>query len=377
MNKIIVCPDSFKGSLYASEVASIISDTLRKKIPNAEIIELPLSDGGEGTGEILTNKLFPKTFSISSFDASLRPLVTHYFTSIDEKSSFIDSALIIGLPLILHKDRNPMTTSSYGLGIVMKHLIEKQQIMDITISLGGSAVCDGGIGMLRALGFKFYNISGKEIKGIGQDLISLYKLEFPKNWDIIRKVNFHIIHDVENPLLGKYGAVNIYAPQKGAKPSDLPVLERGMENYVEVCKKFGINNNLATKQGAGAAGGLGYALMAFLNADSVKGIDFILDSYNFDNYLKNCSQIITGEGKIDNQSLMGKVISGVLKRALNYNIPVIAIAGQVENRDDILQAGIHKLIEISDKNFPIEINMEKEKTRQNIINAIDRNFPFI
>ncbi|MCH5235091.1 MAG: glycerate kinase [Muribaculaceae bacterium] len=340
--KIVVCPDSFKGSLGAKEVAETISESLLGIYPNAEIIQIPLADGGEGTAEIIKKHRFPNEIKLKTHDPLGRELYATIHTDLTGKKAFIESAKIIGLPLLKEEERNPFKASTYGLGEVIQKAIDSG-VEEITVSLGGSATCDGGEGMLQSLG----------------------------NWDK-NLIHFNILCDVANPLLGKFGAVNVFSPQKGAKPEDLPVLEKRMEDFVEKLKQKGLCSEEDTKrEGAGAAGGLGFAFQAILKAKTYKGIDYILDLTEFDNQIKGASLIITGEGKIDTQSLMGKVVSGVLIRAMKEKIPVVAIAGKIEDRNKILEAGLKETFEIIDKGKSLEKNMQPATTKKNIRRTIE------
>ena len=332
---IVICPDSFKGSLTSKEVTSTLSEAFHKKRPKLEILELPLADGGEETSAILSST-FPNVFHLYATDPLGKRIETQFFIDSTGKKAFIESAKIIGLPLVTYKERNPLKTSSFGLGEVINEAL-RLGCNDIIVSLGGSATCDGGLGMLKALNHTYLN------------------------------ANFTILCDVDNPLLGMNGAVKIFAPQKGAKPEDIPILEKRLENLVEEAKKRGLyNKGDEFKAGSGAAGGLGFAFQTFLKAKSIKGIDFILKKLKFSELIRNAQLIITGEGKLDSQSLMGKVLSGVLEEAKKQDIPVIAIGGLVEDETKLLEAGLQKVYSISDPNKTLEENMLPETAIKNL-----------
>ena len=339
--KIVVCPDSFKGSLSAQKVTQVISETLKEEFQNLEIIELPLADGGEGSAEIIKSHLFNNVVYTSSHDPLNRKIKVKFYTDSTYRKAFVESAEIIGLPLLRIEERNPLEATTYGLGEVIKDIIE-MGIKEIIISLGGSATCDGGMGMMEAL----------------------------KGCDI-RNINFKILCDVTNPLLGDNGAVNVFAPQKGAKPEDLPLLEKRLVDMATEIKKQGICTDAdLSKEGSGAAGGLGFAFQTILKAETFKGIEYILDMVNFKDKINGADLMITGEGKIDKQSLMGKVISGVLNEAKKKKIPVVALGGIIENKEELYKAGLKDLYEISDHSFSITENMKEDKTIKNIKKAI-------
>ena len=344
MNKIVVCTDSFKGSLSAQEATKIIANEIRKIMPGTKVIELPLADGGEGTAQILYKRFYPTIINVKAHDPLGRTINSRYYLDNSGTKAFIESAEIIGLPLLKTEERNPLKTSSVGLGEIIKKAIENG-CKEITVSLGGSATCDGGQGMLEAL--------NETYKGI----------------------KFKIICDVNNPLLGENGAVKIFAPQKGAKKEDLPILDEKLHQFVEqsvvkgYCKKED-----AFKQGAGAAGGLGFAFMTYLNGELINGIEYILNSLKFREIIKDADLIITGEGKIDKQSLMGKVISGVLKECLIQNKNLIAISGSIEDNELLLKAGIKNIYSIANPNLTMEENMDRPIAKYNLKRTVNSIF---
>ena len=339
--KIVICPDSFKGSLNSIEISEIIAEILKKEIPNLEIITVPLADGGEGTAEIIKNYGYPNVKVTMARDPLNRNIPVKYYTDKKEEKIFIESAEIIGLPLLKKEERNPFVATSYGLGEIIKEAISKGA-KEITVSLGGSATCDGGKGMLLAL----ENFKSNHVK-------------------------FRIICDVNNPLLGNEGAVMTFAIQKGAKVNDLPILEKRITEFVDYLISKGIcKQKDVEKKGAGAAGGLGFTFQTIFNAETLKGIDFIMSTVNFDSKIRDASFLISGEGKIDKQSLMGKVLNGVLRKGKESGIPVIALGGIVEDKEDLINSGIDMIYEIRDKNLSLEENMKPEKTKENIKKAI-------
>lgn len=344
MKKIVICPDSFKGSLGAVEVADTIADAIGNIFPSVKTVRIPLADGGEGTADIICKACYPRKESVFASDPLGRKILTEYFIDDSGKKGFIESAGIIGLPLLKPEERNPVYTDSYGLGEVICDAIRKE-CEEITVALGGSATCDAGEGMLKALE-ESGSFSG---------------------------IKFKVVCDVTNPLLGENGAVRVFAPQKGAKPEDLPLLEERLESFARKAIEKGLcNQSDLLKEGAGAAGGLGFAFQTYLKAHTIKGIDFVLESVNFENAIDKADLIITGEGKIDEQSLMGKVISGVLKKAKQKNIPVIALGGIIENEKKLREAGLEALYSIVDPSMSLRENMLPEITKANIKNTIER-----
>lgn len=339
--KIVICPDSFKGCLTAKEVTTIIAEAIHEKIPDASILQIPLADGGEGTGVILKENFFPEEKVIVTQDAAGKELKTKYFCDPSHKVAFVESADIIGLPILKKEERNPLKTTSFGLGEVIKNIL-KEGYKEITVSLGGSATCDGGIGMMNALSGVDFN-----------------------------SCKFKVICDVTNPLLGPNGCVKIFAPQKGAQPKDLPILENRLKCFVKNLKRNNLcKNEDLYKEGSGAAGGLGFAFQTLLKAETYKGIDYIFKAINYDKLIQNTDIIITGEGKIDSQSLMGKVVSGVLQKGKSLNIPVIAVCGLAENIEELHKAGLSEIYQVSNNRLSLEENMIKEIAINNLRNSV-------
>lgn len=355
--------------MNATEVAESISLALKKFLHNVEIVSLPLADGGEGTLEIM-KEFYHMNNTIVVNNAIMQPTLVSYLSDHNQEKVFIESASIIGLPMIVPDKRNPMKASSFGLGETISHAINNGA-KEIVVSLGGSATCDGGIGMLTALGFIFFDNFGNRLEGKGEDLHKIKSIDFSNVIPGLNNVCFKIVCDVVNPLLGKNGTVNIFSSQKGAQDQDKPILEAGLINLANLAIKSGIDkNNNAGLEGAGAAGGLGYAFITFLNGLTFKGIDFILDITNFDNEINEADLIITGEGKIDRQSLMGKALSGILAHAKLRNVPVVGIGGSVEDKNELILAGLLDAYSISDSTLSLEENLKPQKAKENIQNCI-------
>ena len=373
LKKIVVCPDSFKGSLSAKDVADTIINNIRAIKNNIEIINLPLADGGEGTSELLYQKVFPIKRSTYAHDPLGRLIEVEYLGDMTGEKAFIESAAVIGLPLLNKEERNPLLTSSFGLGELIKDAINKGY-KEITVALGGSSTNDGGMGMLSVLGYIFEDKDGNLLSGEGKSLSKETKIKVSDIKDLIKQTKFTTICDVTNTLLGENGATKIYAPQKGATEDEIEILENGMHNYVRALKKAfpGRMENL-NQPGDGAAGGLGFALRTMLDSKNIRGIDYILDLLDFNSIIKDADLIITGEGKIDKQSLMGKVLSGVINRAKNFNIPVLAIGGSIEDRDILDRENLITYRAISDPSKTLAENMKKPIAIENLGNTI-RNF---
>ena len=368
LRKIVVAPDSFKGCLSAREIAALCETAIKDELPTAETAVCPLADGGEGTVEALEDSFdgIPRTVSVKG------PLSGHvdarYLISKDHKVAVMEMAQCAGLCLIGREDRNPMLTSTFGVGEMILDAVSKG-CEKIYMGIGGSATNDGGMGMLTALGAEFLDNAGNRLSGIGADLGSVSRIDLSGISEKIRNVEYVVACDVDNPLVGERGASAVFAPQKGADPDMVASLERGMVNYASVIKKeFG--KDVAARPGAGAAGGLGCAFSVFLDAELRSGIEMVLDAVDFDDRLDGADLVITGEGSIDRQSLMGKVPSGVLKRASARGVPVVAIAGIVKDYEELNKSGFTCVFPIAGGPETLEKAMERTQASENVVRTV-------
>ncbi len=323
--KIVIAPDSFKGSLSAIEVADTIEKEIKKVLPRTRVNKLPLADGGEGTVETLVNITRGKTIHCFVNDPLGRKIRSFFGILGDKKTAVIEMASASGLPLLSLKERNPLITTTYGTGELIKEAL-KRGCRKIIIGIGGSATVDGGAGMAQALGAKLLDKKGKELPFGGGNLGKLAKIDLSLFDEKIKKTKVIVASDVTNPLCGKDGAARIYGPQKGATPAMVEILEKNLFHYAQVIKKD-LGREVINFPGAGAAGGLGAGLLSFLNAEMEKGVELILKIIKFEKYLEDADLVITGEGKIDAQVKYGKTILGVARLAKRHNIPVIALCG--------------------------------------------------
>ncbi len=325
--KIVIAPDSFKGSLTSIQATQAIANAFEKVSLNFEIVKIPVSDGGEG---------FVDSIQFSIGGEMIETIVSGPLPGQKVKAKFlmkgetaiIEMASASGLTLVPKNKRNPKITTTYGVGELIKKAIELGA-REIIIGVGGSATNDGGTGMASALGYKFFDEKGKKLKQGGINLLKLKKIDDSEVDDKIKNVKFRVAVDVLNPLCGPEGASFTYATQKGASKNDLPKLDKALKRLAEVVKEK-YNIDIENLPGAGAAGGLAGGLVAFCNAKIERGISLFLDLVPFDEKIKNANLIITGEGKIDSQVKYGKALKGIVERASKQNIPVIAIVGRVE-----------------------------------------------
>lgn len=367
-NKIVVAPDSFKGSLSSSEVVDICCEAIRDVFPDAEIVGLPIADGGEGTVEVLTDSFGGDLVETEVENPVGKKIFARYLLSSDGREAVMEMAQASGLCLLSPEERDPLLASTYGVGEMIMDAVDRG-CRKIFMGIGGSATNDGGMGMLRALGFRFLDKDGKELQGRGMDLEKVVRIDSSDINRGIRGVEFVVACDVDNPLVGERGASFVFAPQKGADHGMVLRLDRGMRNFAEVIKRE-LGMDVAAMPGAGAAGGLGGAFAAFLGGRLRSGIDMVLDAVCFDEKIKGADLILTGEGSIDRQSLMGKVLSGVLKRARNHNVPLVAVSGQVKDSEELNMAGFAAVFPIENGSVSLETAMCKPYASTNLKRTI-------
>jgi len=372
--EIIVAPDSFKESLSAKAVASSISKGILKVLPDAQITQIPVSDGGEGLLDALVEPLGGKRIRVSVNDPLYRIIEAEYGIIDNGRTAIIEMAKASGLELLLENEKSPLITSTYGTGQLIKDALDKG-CSKIIIGIGGSATNDGGMGMVKALGGKFENKNDDDIGSGGGALRDLYKIDLHDFDKRVFNCQFISACDVNNPLTGKNGASFVYGAQKGGTPEQIKILDENLISYASVIRKdLGIE--VETIEGAGAAGGMGAALLAFFDAKLVKGIDLILQTLQLEKYIKNSDLVFTGEGKIDAQTLNGKTIAGVAEIAKRYKIPVIAIAGKLgAGIEPLYDNGISAIYSILDQPMELKEAMENadvliESLVENIMRTI-------
>lgn len=330
--KIVVAADSFKGSLSSAEAGEAIKEGILNAFPDSEVSVFSISDGGEGMAAALSSVPGAEIYRTAAHDPLGRPIECEY-TVIKDKNGSLTAAVEIasaaGLTLLDESERNPMITSTFGVGEIILDAL-KRGIRTFIIGIGGSATNDGGIGMLSALGAKFIDSNGNHICHGCAALTRLAEIDLSDMEPSLAECTFHAACDVSNPLCGENGASRIFSPQKGAAPEDIPIMDRALFNYAKLLGKQ-LPNADPDAPGAGAAGGCGFALNSVLNASLERGIDIIMNMTGLFDALRSADLIVTGEGRLDSQSIMGKVPSGIAEAGARFNIPVIAIAGSVSD----------------------------------------------
>jgi len=372
LKRIVIASDSFKGTMDSINVCNIVEKGIKNIRPEIKTITIPIADGGEGTVDAFLNAIggikVTKKVTGPLFDK-----IEATYGILDDGSAVIEMAQASGLPLVEGRE-NPLKTTTYGTGELIQDALEKG-CSKIIIGIGGSATNDGGVGMAAALGVRFLQEDNSEIDLTGEGLGSLATIDTSNLNSKISDCQFIVACDVDNPLYGANGAAYVFAPQKGANAEMVKILDENLKHYAGIVNRdLGIN--LQKYKGSGAAGGLGAGLVAFVDAQLKSGINILLDAVDFDDLVADADLIITGEGKIDGQSLRGKVPVGIADRAVKYHKPVIAIVGAIGDETDALyERGISSIFSINQRPEAFEVakNYSEEnllKTTESIIRLV-------
>ena len=340
--KFLFAPDSFKGSLTSKEIIALLTEQAEKVFPGCECVSVPMADGGEGTMEVLVDINNGKFVKVP-VKGPLFEDVEAVYGVLDENTAIIEMAAASGLPMVPADKRDPLNTTTYGTGELIKHALDSGY-RNIIIGVGGSATNDGGIGCMGALGVKFLDKDGKEVYLGGKGLADIASIDVSGLHPAVKDSTFTVMCDVTFPLLGPNGATYVFGPQKGADEPRLKALEAGMTNYVSVIEKL-TGEYIGDKPSTGAAGGLSAALMVFLKAKLQSGIDTVLQLSDFDKKLEGVDVVFSGEGRADHQSANGKVLYGVGPSAMKHGIPAVAIVGSMlPGAEALYDCGITSII---------------------------------
>ena len=356
--KIVIAPDSFKESLTALEVAEAIEKGFRKVLPEAEFVKVPMADGGEGTVQSLVDTTGGVMIKQTVTGPLGKPVDAFFGMLGDGRTAVIEMAAASGLHLVPTASRNPLRTTSRGTGELILAALD-QGARHIIIGLGGSATNDGGTGMARALGVRFLDEAGREIEEGGGALERLAAIDVAGMDPRVSQCTIEVACDVENPLTGTTGASAIFGPQKGATPEMVEKLDRNLRHYADVVRRD-LGKEIDVVPGAGAAGGLGGGLLAFTACELKRGVDIVLEAAKLADLVQDADLVITGEGRIDAQTIFGKTPIGVAKTAKRFGVPVIAFAGTVSADSHIVQEhGIDALFSIVPGPVPLEAAMDR------------------
>ncbi|HEY8344435.1 MAG TPA: glycerate kinase [Bacillota bacterium] len=345
MKKVVIAVDSFKGTMSSIEVCNIIAEGFQQILPNISTVKVPIADGGEGTVDTFLSALGGEKIQVKVKDPLFREIDSFYGILPDQKTAVIEMAAASGLPLV-EEEKNPRLTSTYGTGELILDALNRG-CHKLIIGIGGSATNDGGIGMAAALGVRFLDQAGNPISLNGEGLERLSHIDVSRKDRRIDACQVLVACDVDNPLYGENGAAYVFAPQKGADQAMVEYLDRNLKNYAAVLQRD-LGLRVQEIPGSGAAGGLGAGLVAFTPAQLKPGIDIVLDSVNFNDIIADADLIITGEGKIDGQSLRGKVPIGIADRANTSGVPVIAVVGDIGDEiEEVYKRGIKAVFSIN------------------------------
>ncbi len=367
--QIIIAFDSFKGCLTSLHAGEAAAKGIHSVCPEADVKVLSLSDGGEGMLDALLAATGGRRITLTAHDPLMRVRETSYGLSLDGTTAFIELAAISGLTLLTSNERNPLYTTTYGCGELIRHALDRD-CRHIVIGLGGSATNDAGLGLLQALGYRFLdcqgNVLGESTGMCGALLSQVAHIDTTNAHPALAETRFTAACDVRNPFVGVNGAARVFAPQKGATIEMVDYLDEAMRQLVDVIfRHTGID--LTDREGAGAAGGVSGALLAFLYAELRPGIRLLLDALHFEDIIQDADFILTGEGKSDHQTLMGKLPHGILQSALNVGVPVALLSGSIEDTDTLAAAGFYSAQSINPAGFSLREAMQPKVAEQRMM----------
>ncbi|MDD3227150.1 MAG: glycerate kinase [Tissierellia bacterium] len=365
MNKVVLIPDSFKGTLTSIEICTIISDKMNKHFPHCHVVSIPVADGGEGSVDCFLSALGGEKIFETVSSPYFEDMESFYGLIGD--TAVIEMAACAGLPLVEDR-KNPSLTTTYGVGQLIMSAAKKG-CKKLIVGLGGSSTNDGGCGAAAAVGVKFYDKEGNEFIPVGKTLIDIDRIDLSHRAKELDNIEIITMCDIDNPMYGTKGAAYIFGPQKGADEKMVIVLDKGLKHLCDVIEKE-TDRNLKDVPGSGAAGAMGAGMIAFFNSKLQMGIETVLDAVKFDDIIADADMIFTGEGKLDTQSLRGKVVIGVGKRAKNKNIPVTVIAGgAAANIDEAYDMGVTSIFTIN--RLPEDFEISRYKSNENLEATID------
>ena len=370
MSKWILMPDSFKGTMSSLEVCQRMREALLRHVPDAEVISIPVADGGEGSVDAFLTAMGGHRGEVSCTGPDFQKITGFYGLLADEYTAVIEMAAAAGLPLMEGKLCAEDATT-YGVGELILAAI-RDGAKRIILGLGGSATNDGGCGCAAALGVRFLDGTGEEYIPVGGTLDRLYHIDMSQRSPLLDGVEIVAMCDVDNPLCGPSGASAVFGPQKGADPEMVTILDRNLRHLSEVIRQD-LGREIANIPGTGAAGGMGAGVMAFLDSRLQMGIEIVLDTVNFDDLLPGTTAVLTGEGRIDGQSLRGKVVIGIAHRARRAGVPVVAVVGDVvPGAEGAYQEGVTAIVSTNRRAVPWEV--ARETAREDLDAALEDLF---
>jgi glycerate kinase len=365
--RILLAFDKFKGSLTSSEAAEAFALGLRDVVPSVEVDIAEVSDGGDGLVTTLSRAMGGELCRTRVHDPLNRPHEALWATIDGGATAVIEMSEAAGLRLLEESEYNPLRTSTYGVGELMLGALDRG-CRRMILGLGGSATNDGGMGMLQALGVRFFDAEGRLLAASGEAMCRVATIDISGLDARLEGVDIVVASDVDNPLYGERGAAYVYAPQKGATNHDVELLDAGLRRYHEAVRSA-VGEDYATVPGAGAAGGVGYALIATLGATLRQGVELVMEMTRFAERASRCDIIVTGEGRLDRQTLMGKAPSGVLDVGRRLGVDVIAIGGSVSDAEALVEGGFWRVYAATPEGMALREAMKRDTAQQNLRHA--------
>lgn len=366
MKKAVLIPDSFKGTLSSKEICNIIEKSISYHFPKCNVVSIPVADGGEGSVDCFLESLGGNKVYESVKNPYFEDMKSYYGLLRGKETAVIEMASCAGLPLVEDR-KNPGKTTTYGVGQLILSAAKKG-CKKIIVGLGGSATNDGGCGAAAAVGVKFFDEYGKEFIPVGDSLKSIRKIDMSHRSELLKNIEIITMCDIDNPMYGETGAAYIFGPQKGADDKKVKELDEGLRNLSEVINKD-LEMDLKDVPGGGAAGAMGAGMIAFFDSRLQMGIETVLDTVRFDDVISDADMIFTGEGNFDTQSLRGKVVIGVARRAKKSNVPVTVISGGTEDIKEAFKMGVTSVFTIN--RLPHDFQISRYKSKENLEATID------
>lgn len=344
MKKVVLVPDSFKGTMSSNEICNIMLESIHKYYPEADVISIPVADGGEGSVDCFLSAVGGRKVTLSVKGPYFEDIQAFYGI-LPDNTAVVEMAAAAGLPLV-GDNRHAEKTTTYGVGQLIKHAAEAG-CKKIIVGLGGSSTNDGGAGAAAALGVRFKDTEGKDFIPVGETLSNIASIDVSEICLDLKGIELITMCDIDNPLCGPHGAAAVFGPQKGADEAMVKLLDKNLTHLAEMVKRD-IGADIINIPGSGAAGGMGGGMLAFFGSRLQMGIETVLDTVNFDTLLEDADLVFSGEGKIDSQSLRGKVVIGVARRTKRLNVPLIAVVGDIgDDIDSAYEKGVSAIFSIN------------------------------
>lgn len=367
MKKVVLIPDSFKGTLSSSKICEIIGGRVEEHFPGCEVVSIPVADGGEGSVDCFLTALGGEKVHLTVKNPYFEDMESFYGIIDEGRTAVIEMAACAGLPLVEDR-RDPRKTTTYGVGQLILDAANRG-VSKIVVGLGGSSTNDGGCGAAAAIGVNFYNEKGEKFIPTGGTTNEIARIDLSEKSTALEGIEIVTMCDIDNPMYGKTGAAHVFGPQKGADPEMVLFLDAGIKHLAEVINKD-LGMDLSVVPGTGAAGAMGAGMIAFFGSKLQMGIETVLDTVNFSDVIEGADAIFTGEGKIDFQSLRGKVVIGVARRAKTKGVPVIVVAGGADNGiEEAYEVGVSAIFTIN--RLPEAFETSRYKSEENLTFTVD------